>query len=64
MEWKHKDLLDISQLSAEEVRYVLATADYFREINSRPVKKVPTLKGRSVVLFFAEASTRTKTSGG
>ena len=38
MEWKHKDLLDISQLSAEEVRYVLATADYFREINSRPVK--------------------------
>ncbi|MDP3427503.1 MAG: aspartate carbamoyltransferase, partial [Humidesulfovibrio sp.] len=38
MQWKHKDLLDISQLSAEEVRHVLATAAYFREINSRPVK--------------------------
>ncbi len=62
MQWKHKDLLDVSQLSADEVRHILATAAYFREINSRPVKKVPTLKGRSVVLFFAEPSTRTKTS--
>ena len=62
MQWKHKDLLDVSQLTAEEVRHILATAAYFREINSRPVKKVPTLKGRSVVLFFAEPSTRTKTS--
>jgi aspartate carbamoyltransferase catalytic subunit len=62
MHWKHKDLLDVSQLSADEVLHILATAAYFREINSRPVKKVPTLKGRSVVLFFAEPSTRTKTS--
>ncbi|MBA4358622.1 MAG: aspartate carbamoyltransferase, partial [Desulfovibrio sp.] len=62
MQWKHKDLLDVSQLTAAEVRHVLATAAYFREINSRPVKKVPTLRGRSVVLFFAEPSTRTKTS--
>ena len=38
------------------------SAASFREINSRPVKKVPTLKGKSVVLFFAEPSTRTKTS--
>jgi aspartate carbamoyltransferase catalytic subunit len=38
------------------------TAAHFQEINTRPVKKVPTLKGRSVVLFFAEPSTRTKTS--
>ena len=40
----------------------MRTAASFREINTRPVKKVPTLKGKSVVLFFAEPSTRTKTS--
>ncbi|MES9996929.1 aspartate carbamoyltransferase catalytic subunit [Desulfovibrio aminophilus] len=62
MQWRHKDLLDVSQFTADEARHVLDTARYFREINSRPVKKVPTLKGRSVVLFFAEPSTRTKTS--
>lgn len=60
--WQHKDLLDVSQLSLEDVLLILDTADYFQEINSRPTKKVPTLKGRSVVLFFAEPSTRTKTS--
>ncbi|WP_319763223.1 aspartate carbamoyltransferase catalytic subunit [Maridesulfovibrio sp.] len=62
MEWRHKDLLDVTQLSTEEVQHVFETATYFQEINSRPVKKVPTLKGHSVVLFFAEPSTRTKTS--
>ncbi len=62
MQWRHKDLLDISQLSREEVEYIFETAKYFQEINARPIKKVPTLKGRSVVLFFAEPSTRTKTS--
>ena len=62
MEWRHKDLLDVNQLSKDEVQHVFETATYFQEINSRPVKKVPTLKGHSVVLFFAEPSTRTKTS--
>jgi aspartate carbamoyltransferase catalytic subunit len=62
MQWRHKDLLDVSQLSLDEARHVLETARYFQEINARPVKKVPTLKGRSVVLFFAEPSTRTRTS--
>ena len=62
MQWKHKDLLDVSQFTPEEIRHILATAEHFRAINSRAVKKVPTLKGRSVVLFFAEPSTRTKTS--
>jgi len=62
MHWSHKDLLDVSQLSAEEIRHVFETARHFLEINRRPVKKVPTLKGKSVVLFFAEPSTRTKTS--
>lgn len=62
MQWPHKDLLDVDQLSREDVAHVFETASYFQEINQRPVKKVPTLKGKSVVLFFAEASTRTKTS--
>jgi aspartate carbamoyltransferase catalytic subunit len=60
--WPHKDLLDISQLTRKEVLHILDTATYFQEINTRAVKKVPTLKGKSVVLFFAEPSTRTKLS--
>jgi aspartate carbamoyltransferase catalytic subunit len=62
MNWPHKDLLDVSQLSREDVDVVMRTAASFREINARPVKKVPTLKGKTVILFFAEPSTRTKTS--
>lgn len=60
--WPHKDLLDVTQLSRKDTLHILDTATYFQEINTRAVKKVPTLKGRSVVLFFAEPSTRTKTS--
>lgn len=60
--WPHKDLLDTSQLSEQDLRHLLKVAQGFQEINQRPVKKVPTLKGRTVVLFFAENSTRTKTS--
>ncbi len=62
MHWNHKDLLDIDQLSREEIGYIFEVADRFAEVNKRPVKKVPVLKGKSVVLFFAEPSTRTKTS--
>jgi len=62
MKWLHKDLLDVSQLSHSEVLSIFETAGRFQELQERPVKKVPTLKGRSVVLFFAEPSTRTKTS--
>ena len=60
--WRHKDLLDTCQLSRADLALILDTAKSFQEINSRPVKKVPILKGKSVVLFFAENSTRTKTS--
>ena len=60
--WPHKDLLDVDQLTQEELFHLLDTAANLHEINSRPVKKVPILKGKSVVLFFAEPSTRTKTS--
>lgn len=60
--WSHKDLLDTNQLSPLDVAHLLDLAASFQEINQRPIKKVPTLKGRSVILFFAEDSTRTKTS--
>jgi len=62
MNWLHKDLLDVSQLSKSEVMAIFETAGRFQELQERPVKKVPALKGRSVILFFAEPSTRTKTS--
>ncbi len=60
--WNHKDLLDVSQLSKEDVHHLLNLAQSFQEINNRPVKKVPTLKGKTIILFFVENSTRTKTS--
>lgn len=62
LHWRHKDLLDTSDLSPSEILHLLDTAAQFQEVNSRPVKKVPTLRGKGIVLFFAEASTRTKTS--
>ncbi len=62
MPWMHKDLLDVTQLSLADVKQILQSAESFFEVSRRPVKKVPTLKGKSVVLFFAEPSTRTKTS--
>jgi aspartate carbamoyltransferase catalytic subunit len=61
-QWPHKDLLDIVDLSPAEITHLLDTAEEFQEINTRPVKKVPTLRGKGVILFFAENSTRTKTS--
>jgi aspartate carbamoyltransferase catalytic subunit len=60
--WPHKDLLDVDDLSVTEVEYLLDLAEQFEEINSRSVKKVPALRGKGVILFFAENSTRTKTS--
>jgi len=60
--WPHKDLLDVSDLSTEEIIYLLDSAESFHEINKRPIKKVPTLKGKTVILFFSEPSTRTKLS--
>ncbi len=62
MNWTHKDLLDVESLSIDEIRHIFHTSSRFIEINSRSIKKVPILKGKSVVLFFAEPSTRTKTS--
>jgi aspartate carbamoyltransferase catalytic subunit len=57
-----KDLLGIQELGREDILEILDTADSFHEIASRPIKKVPTLRGKTVINFFLEASTRTRTS--
>lgn len=57
-----RDLLSIAELSAGEIELFLDTADSFREISERPIKKVPTLRGRTIVNLFCEPSTRTRTS--
>ena len=59
---RRKDLLDLESLEPSEIEYLLENATSFREILQRPVKKVPTLRGRSVATIFFEASTRTRTS--
>lgn len=57
-----KDLLGIEELSIDEIGFILDTADSMKEISLRDIKKVPTLRGKTVVNFFHEPSTRTKTS--
>jgi aspartate carbamoyltransferase catalytic subunit len=59
---RHKDLLGIADLSAEEITLVLDTAVAMKEIGSRAIKKVPALRGKTVVNLFFEPSTRTRTS--
>jgi aspartate carbamoyltransferase catalytic subunit len=59
---KHRHLLGIEPLEAEEIRLILDTAESFLEVSRRPIKKVPTLRGRTIVNFFMEASTRTRSS--
>jgi len=62
MELKCKDLLEIKELSGDEIRYILDTAESFKEVTGRDIKKVPTLRGKTVVNLFFEPSTRTRTS--
>jgi aspartate carbamoyltransferase catalytic subunit len=57
-----KDLLGIGDLASEEIHLILDTAEAMREIGQRPIKKVPTLRGKTVVNLFYEPSTRTRTS--
>ncbi len=57
-----KDILDIASLTAKEIELILDTAEHMKEISERSIKKVPTLRGKTVVLFFYEPSTRTKLS--
>ncbi len=62
MSLKRKDLLGIQDLSVEEITRVLETAESFKEVSGRDIKKVPTLRGKTVVNLFFEPSTRTRTS--
>jgi len=60
--WKHKDLLGIEPLTAEEITYILDAARAFKQVGERTVKKVPSLRGKTQINLFIEPSTRTRTS--
>jgi aspartate carbamoyltransferase catalytic subunit len=62
VKWTRKDLLGIEELSSEEIILILKTAESFKEVSARQIKKVPALRGQTVVNFFFEPSTRTRTS--
>src|SRR5476649_2871268 len=62
MRWQRKDLLGIRELSAEEIVFILDTADAFKQVGTREIKKVPALRGKTLINFFVEPSTRTRTS--
>ena len=62
MEFRRKDLLGVADLEPEEIQLILDTAASFKEISTRPIKKVPTLRGKTVVTMFYEPSTRTRLS--
>ncbi|MEY4201263.1 MAG: hypothetical protein RLZZ265_3003 [Verrucomicrobiota bacterium] len=62
MTWHRKHLLDIESLSAEEITTVLDTARQFKAVGERAIKKVPALRGKTVVNLFVEPSTRTRIS--
>ncbi|MDD4980458.1 MAG: aspartate carbamoyltransferase catalytic subunit [Candidatus Omnitrophica bacterium] len=62
MVWTRKDLLGLEDLSREELEFILATADSFKEVSTREIKKVPALRGKTVVNLFYEPSTRTRVS--
>ncbi len=62
MSLKRKDLLGIQDLSVEEITLFLDTAESFKEVSVRDIKKVPALRGKTVVNLFFEPSTRTRTS--
>ena len=60
--WTRKDLLSVEELSKEEIEHILTTAESFKEISTREIKKVPALRGKTVANLFFESSTRTRTS--
>lgn len=62
MQWNRKDLLELYDLDAAEIEYILDTAAEFKKVSERRVKKVPVLRGKTVVNFFVEPSTRTRVS--
>ncbi|MEG2558009.1 MAG: aspartate carbamoyltransferase catalytic subunit, partial [Raoultibacter sp.] len=62
MAFNHKHLIDITEYSAEDIMQILETAVTFKEVNERKIKKLPTLKGLTVINMFNEPSTRTRSS--
>jgi len=60
--WKYGDLLELSDLSREDIEGVIETAKAFKEVSTRDIKKVPALRGKTVVMLFSEPSTRTRLS--
>lgn len=62
MPFTRKDLLGVRELSVEEIVTILDTAESFKEVSARSIKKVPALRGKTVINLFFEPSTRTRTS--
>lgn len=62
MNFKRKDLLGIEELSKEEIESIIETARSFQEVHTREIKKVPTLRGKTIINLFFESSTRTRAS--
>ncbi|MEP6776813.1 MAG: aspartate carbamoyltransferase catalytic subunit [Chthoniobacterales bacterium] len=60
--WTRKDLVGLRELSAEEIILILETSDAFKQVGTREIKKVPALRGKTMVNFFVEPSTRTRIS--
>ncbi|TMG37408.1 MAG: aspartate carbamoyltransferase catalytic subunit [Chloroflexi bacterium] len=60
--WSRRHVLETDDWSREEIEHVLDTANGMLEVLSRPIRRAPPLRGRTVILFFAEASTRTRVS--
>ena len=62
MQFNHKHLITLEELSAGDITLILDTADSFKEVLDRPIKKVPALRGTTIVNLFYEPSTRTRMS--
>ena len=62
MNWTRKDLISLEELPKEEIELVLQTAESFKEVSTREVKKVPALRGKTIANLFFESSTRTRMS--
>ena len=60
--WVKKDLLGLEELTQNEIEFILTTAESFKEVSTREIKKVPALRGKTVVNLFYEPSTRTRVS--
>lgn len=61
-EFKHKHIIALRDLSKADIELLISTAESMREVNSRDIKKVPTLRGKTIINLFYESSTRTRTS--